>query len=212
MFTDFVEDRESAQPGSPIPALTPPTVISRERRAEPSGTPHPARDREIYRRNPRGPSRRPGPACPALSSPRVPRGRPRPKEESRPHPADGVILREAHPRSCRDARKPVRRPKNLPDGRTILSATTGFGARSPARFRKRFFGRRTGCRALPQARGGRLPQNDSGRPCPLFLRIRQDPAGRIAGYAAISRRGRGRTRRARWPPSPRARPRSRLRG
>ena len=83
---------------------------------------------------------------------------PNQRKEYRHDPADGVILREAHPRSGRDARQRVRRPKNLPDRRTVLSATTGFGARSPARFRKRFFGRRTGCHAFPHARGGRLPQ------------------------------------------------------
>ena len=79
-------------------------------------------------------------------------------EEHRYDPPDGVTLMrtEAHPRSCPDAPTPVRLPKNLPDARSVLSATTGSGARSPARFRKRFFGRRTGCGAFPHVRGGRL--------------------------------------------------------
>jgi hypothetical protein len=45
--------------------------------------------------------------------------------------ADGVILREARAPSFPVAPLPVRRPKNLYDGRTVLSATSASARRTP---------------------------------------------------------------------------------
>ena len=69
---------------------------------------------------------------------------------------------------------PVRRPKNLPDGRTVLSATLGLARGAPPVSEKDSSG---GALALsPEdgfARG--LPQNDTNRRHAVFPRIRSGP-------------------------------------
>jgi hypothetical protein len=100
---------------------------------------------------------------------------PNPAKEYLSPPADGVILREAHPRSCRDAPGPVRRPKNLPAGRTIVSATTGPGARKARAFPKEILRSAHGLSLVSESSWRRLPQDDTDRQSPLFLRIRYCP-------------------------------------
>ena len=88
-------------------------------------------------------------------------------------PADGVIRREARAQYFPVAPLPVRRPKNLPDGRTIPSAALGSARGPPPGPEK---DSSVGATALEREDGSarRLPQNDSSLHDAAFLRIRYD--------------------------------------
>ena len=81
---------------------------------------------------------------------------------------------------------PVRRPKNLPDGRTVLSATLGL-ARGALPVSENDSS--VGALALSPEDGfaRRLPQNDTDRRHAVFSRIRYETALSAERVAGISR-------------------------